>query len=101
MNDERKHEINSTLDRLEMSINMLTKGFGDLRRDMYDVQGRMMDVEAMIRTEHAALRKKYDEMLDKISTIESVQTGIDTFHREASDILNEIAMDRVHGWEAA
>lgn len=101
MNDERKQEIDATLDRLEMSINTLTQGFGSLRRDMYDVQGRMMDVEATMRAEHAAFREDCNELFSKIKTIESERTATDTFNREASDILNEIALDRVPGWEAA
>lgn len=101
VNDERKQEIDATLDRLEASINALTKGFSSLRRDMYDVQGRLTDAEAMMRAEHAAFREDCNELLSKIKTIESERTAIDTFSREASDILNEIALDRVPGWEAS
>lgn len=101
MNDERKQEIYETLDRLEVSINSLTKGFSSLRRDMYDVQGRLTDAEAMMRAEHAALREDCNELFSKINTIESERTAIDAFSRDASDILNEIALDRVPGWEAA
>lgn len=99
--NERKQEIDATLDRLEASINALTKWFSSLRRDMYDVQGRMTDAEAMMRAEHAALREDCNELFSKIKTIESEFTTTDTFNRTASDILNEIALDRAPGWEAA
>lgn len=101
MNDERKHEIDATLDRLEMSVNTLVKGLSDLRRDMYDVQGRLTDFEAVMRAETAALREDCNDMFGKLSSIEIDRTGVDTFNREASDILNEIALDRIPGWEAA
>lgn len=99
--NERKEEINETLDRIEASIDALSRGFGSLRRDMYDVQGRMTDVEAVMRAEHAALREDCNELFSKIATLERERFGIDSFSREASDILNEIALDRVPGWEAA
>lgn len=42
-----------------------------------------------------------NDLFSKIATMERERFGIDSFSREASDILNEIALDRIPGWEAS
>ena len=99
INDTRP-DLDLLIEKMDAHLAMLSDSFNTLRRDMYETQRRMTDLETVMRMEHQAMREDCNEMFGKLAIIERDHGVRDSFNREASHILNEIALDRMQGWEA-
>ena len=87
---------------LELRFNALSESLDRLRREIHETQRNMTDLQASMRLEHSGFREDCNELFEMVRTIErSQRQDVSELTRGYRDVIDDGALDRVPGWEAA